>query len=367
MTRSSWGSIRKAKPGVFRLRYPLPPDPVTGQRRQGAETVNGTKADASRRLAQLRLEHGSANPACITVGECWEQHFSRHHMPTLAPSTQRGYLNAYRANIEPAFGDVALDEVGRADIQRWLDGMTYGAARGSLAVLRTLYTYAVGAELTDHDETHRKYRIPKAASSRRVSDAVHSETELVAILRRAEGEPWEGAFILSAFGGLRREEAFGMKWEDVDFAEGYAVAHVRRGVQFIDGQVVETAPKTEGSERDAVIPAPYSARLKELFWENIGDTWLAEPYGTPPNPDAGAAAYRRWHVSKPIEYVPWKNLRNSYATMLHAHGIDLATVARLLGHTTPTTTYRHYDKPSAEQLAQAVAVLGERKAPLRSE
>lgn len=363
MARSSWGSIRKVRQGTYLLRYPLPPDPATGKRRQGAETVHGTKADASRRLAQLRLEHGGTGRACITVGECWERHFAKRHMPTLAPSTQRGYLNAYRANIEPAFGSVPLDEVGRSDIQEWLDGMTYGAARGSLAVLRTLYTYAVGAELTDHDETHRKYRMPKAASGRRVSAEVHTEPELVAILRQCAGESWEAAYILSAFGGLRREEAFGAKWEDVDFAEGHAVVHVRRGVQFIGGKAVETAPKTEGSERDAVIPAPYSERLKELFWEQIGDTWLAEAYGDPPNPDAGAAAYRRWHVSKPIKYVPWKNLRNSYATMLHARGIDLATVARLLGHTTPTTTYRHYDRPSAEQLAQAVAVLGEKKAP----
>lgn len=367
MTRSSWGSIRKVRQGAYLLRYPLPPDPATGKRRQGAETVHGTKADASRRLAQLRLEQGNGKLGCITVGECWDRHFARHHMPTLAPSTQRGYANAYHANIEPAFGFVPLDKVGRADIQRWLDGMTYGAARGSLAVLRTLYTYAVGAELTDHDETHRKYRMPKAAGSRRVSDAVHTEAELVGILRQCEGEPWEGAFILSAFGGLRREEAFGMRWEDIDFADGYAVVHVRRGVQFIGGQAVEVKPKTEGSERDAVVPAPYSARLKELFWETIGDTWLAEPYGTPPNPDAGAAAYRRWHISKPIQYVPWKNLRNSYATMLHARGIDLATVARLLGHTTPTTTYKHYDRPSAEQLAQAVAVLGDEKTPLHGE
>lgn len=40
---------------------------------------------------------------------------------------------------------------------------------------------------------------------------------------------------------------------------------------------------------------------------------------------------------------------------------DLADVARLLGHTTPVITYQHYDRPSAEQLASIVGILGEKK------
>lgn len=84
-------------------------------------------------------------------------------------------------------------------------------------------------------------------------------------------------------------------------------------------------------------------------------------YPLPANPERMSDAYRRWHMGRPFPYVPWKNLRNSYATMLHARGVDLADVARLLGHTTPVITYQHYDRPSAEQLAAIVGVLREKK------
>ena len=84
-------------------------------------------------------------------------------------------------------------------------------------------------------------------------------------------------------------------------------------------------------------------------------------HGGPANPERMSDAYRRWHMGKQFPYVPWKNLRNSYATMLHARGVDLADVARLLGHTTPVITYQHYDRPSAEQLASIVGILGEKK------
>ena len=71
--RSAWGSIQAAGPGIWRLRYPLPNDPGTGKRRQGYETVHGTKKDASKRLAELRIEHDRfrASPAVMTVSRLW--------------------------------------------------------------------------------------------------------------------------------------------------------------------------------------------------------------------------------------------------------------------------------------------------------
>ena len=360
---SGWGSIVKGKrPGTWYLRFPLPP--VDGKRKQGFETVRGTKSDAQRRLAELRLVHDSENPTRrMTVRQCWELHYLPRHVSRLAPSTQRGYLSAWRSRIEPEFGSLALEGVTRRKIQAWLDGMSRGAARGALAVLRAFYTFAVEEELTAHDDTKRRYRLPEAPAKKRTSDAVHDEAALVSIFQQAQGELWEAAFILSAFGGLRRTEAFGAKWEDIDFCTGYAVVHVQRGVQFLAKEPQVVPLKTAGSRREAVIPEPYASRLESIAWERIGDTWVSEPYGAPPNPDAAVHAYMRWHVGKAIRYVPWKNLRNSYATMLHARGIDLATVARLLGHTTPTTTYRHYDRPSAEQLARSVSVLGSKTPP----
>lgn len=103
--RSAWGSIQAAGPGIWRLRYPLPSDPSTGKRRQGYETVHGTKKDASKRLAELRIEHDRfrASPAVMTVSRLWGQHYSKH-IERLAPSTVEGYESAYRTAIEPTFG-----------------------------------------------------------------------------------------------------------------------------------------------------------------------------------------------------------------------------------------------------------------------
>ena len=363
--RSAWGSISQSRAGVWRLRYPLPPDQETGARRQGYETVHGTKADASKRLAELRLEHdryAAAKPD-MTVSELWENHYSKFIEKHLAPSTVEGYGSAYRAHIWPRFGNCELEKVRRGDVQEWLDGLSYGAAKKAFAVARALFSFAVDNELCNESPFAKRYRLPKkpTTSTKDAAQSVHTEEELREVLKAARGERWEAAFILSAFGGMRREEAFGVKWEDVDFCDGYAVIHIYMCVQPATGGVrIIDRTKTESSTRDVAIPAPYSDRLRELLFEYMGDVWVCDDgLSMPANPDLVSAAYKRWHIGKPYKYVPWKNLRNSYATMLHNRGVDLATVARLLGHSTPTLTFKHYDRPSAEQLAASVSVLSE--------
>ena len=239
--------------------------------------------------------------------------------------------------------------------------MTYGSAKKALAVFRAMFSFAVDNDMCNESPFTKRYQLPPKPqkSSREVSESVHTEAELAAILADARGERWEAPFILSAFGGLRREEAFGAQWADIGFQDGYAVVRVQRGAQNAKGGVRIVKLKTEGSYREAVIPMPYAQRLREISFERLGDTWVCEGDDCEPlNPDLMSAAYKRWHFGKPHRYVPWMNLRNSYATMLHAKGVDLGTVAKLLGHATPTVTFQHYDRMSAEQLASVVSVLG---------
>ena len=127
--RSSWGSIERYKPGVYQIRYPLPPDPDTGKRRQGFETLHGTKAEATARLAQLRMLHDQRQASSrMTVSMLWETRYLQH-IQRLAKSTVRGYVSTYNAHIAPAFGAWDLERLTKRDVQGWLDGMSYGAAK----------------------------------------------------------------------------------------------------------------------------------------------------------------------------------------------------------------------------------------------
>ena len=363
MARSTWGSIRQKDRGVWEVRYPLPRDPSTGKRRQGSKTVRGTRKAAEQLLAELRAEHGADGDSvgpCMTVRRCWTRHY-RPYIGDLSPSTVKGYESAYASHIEPTFGCRIMEDIGPAEVQRWLDEMSYGAAKKSFAVMRALFNFAADQELLVRNVMDRRFKLPRRSSAARmVCEDIHDLGTLKAVLADCRGEVWEPGFIFSAFGGLRRSEACGVQRPDVEFAEGYAIVRVRRGVQCIDGVVRETSVKTEASELMAIIPRPFSDRLLELVRSRPGELWMLDDgFGNPLNPDTLAKAYQRWFQQSAHRYIPWKNLRNSYATMLHEAGVELGMIAKLLGHSTPVTTFKHYDKPSAEALAAIVSRLGD--------
>ena len=72
------GSLREKQPGRWELRVPLPPDPVSGARRQRSVTLNGTKRKAERELVQLIAEAdtgrdtGTRATVSLLLDQWWE-------------------------------------------------------------------------------------------------------------------------------------------------------------------------------------------------------------------------------------------------------------------------------------------------------
>jgi hypothetical protein len=73
-------------------------------------------------------------------------------------------------------------------------------------------------------------------------------TEVTRFLDKARDHKWYPAFLLVALYGLRRGEAIGLRWSDVDFAHNEL--HIRQQV-FRAGGVVQQGPvKTQAGQRD---------------------------------------------------------------------------------------------------------------------
>lgn len=360
MARSTWGSIRMKSKGVWEIRYDVPSD---GKRRQRSETVRGTKSEAERRLAERRVEFEGAGPD-MTLDQFWQTVYWPS-CADLAPSTKVSYRRTYNHSIKPVFGETPLRKIGPKAIQKWIDGMTYGAARNSRAVLRSILSRAVTEELAESNAAMARFKLPKRKPENMkvdVNESVFDKDELDAVFRDCEGEPFEAPFILAAFGGARREEACGVRAAEVEFEELdgvglFAVVPIVRGVQHLDGDIVVSDVKTPKSERWLVVPPPYSDRLRALCSEVFerGEEWLVEDgFGNLMSPNTMAMAYKRWFLGKPYRYVPFSNLRNSYATVMHALGVDLAMVQKLMGHTQLSTTFSFYDRPGRKEFVQVV-------------
>lgn len=347
--RSTWGTKRK-KGNVWELRYT-----VAGERRN--ETFRGSAKEADRRLAALRIKYEDKD-ADITLEHFWEGYYELEMEERLAVSTIPGYRRVWRIDIKPAFGDVPLGEISPRMIQEWLSPMTRGKAKHAKAILSAILSRAFALGFIDDNPAQRRFVMPKENAPGQRSREIMNLDELVQVYEACRGESWEAAYILAAFGGASREEAFSPKPDEVYIQGDYAIVPIVRGVQRLEGEVtVLDWTKNEFRQRDLVIPPPFSERLLALAKDaqSRGDEWLTDDgFGMPMCPNLGADRFKKWFIGKPYKFVPFGNLRNSYGTVMEGLGIDGMMVSKIMGHSQPTTFYKHYFRPSTQDKLRAI-------------
>ncbi len=255
MAKSTWGSKRQKRRGVWELRYTVAGKPKS-------ETFRGTAKEADRRLMALRLKYE-------------------------------------RAAEDPR---TALEDIRARDVQEWLSGMTFGTAKHAKAIFRIVLNRAGDLEYIDHHPLGKRYIMPTAKSARQRSSDTYDPDELDAIFRECEGEIWEPYYILAAFGGAQRAEAIDVRAPEIEWRENesglWAVCPVLRGVHLLDGEVtVLDRAKSDYRTEPLIVPPPYSLRLKEITDAVLaeGGTWLVDDgFGGPIDSETVTRAYKRW-------------------------------------------------------------------------
>jgi len=168
--------------------------------------------------------------------------------------------------------------------------------------------------------------------------------------------------------GLRRSEALGLRWQDVDMAGGRVT--VRQAVVEVAGRYfIRPGGKSADSERGVALALSIvsllrvqKARVAELrlklgkHWQDLDLVFPSPASGGPMAPATVTRAFRRAadRAGWPDGAAAVHGLRHAAASLALAGGTDLATVSRRLGHSNPSITARLYIHPQ-EELDRAAA------------
>jgi integrase len=247
-------------------------------------------------------------------------------------------------HIKPLIGTVRARDVVRSDVQRMADaiargktaGTFKGKARGKAVVAGGAGTAARVVELLGGIFVWAEKRgLVPGPSPTRGTETVRGEpkdrvllvSELTALgraIRTAEAtSPAAAAAVrLIALTGLRREEACGLRWSEVD-ASGHCIRL--------------SATKTGRSVRP--IGAAALALLQSL--PRTSQTWLF------PNRDDNGRAELKGSIAAIFDAAGLKDarshdLRRTFASMAADEGYGDATIGELLGHAPRGVTARHY-------------------------
>lgn len=255
----------------------------------------------------------------------------------LRACTLEGYESAMRRHLHPRWDGVELEAITPEDLQVWVDGFELpGAATKAYKTLRQVVRWAIrklGVRM--YDPTTAGVELPRREPYRpRVMDAA----QVRSYLRALWGHECEAVAICSVTLGLRRGEACGLRWEDIDLRTGEV--RVRRSRQTVRGREVVENPKTERSARSCWLPRFAVRRLRSLRRGRSG--WLCDL-----PPDAVARRIRSACRRAGAAWASMTNCRHTWATLAVEAGVGIETVALMLGHTDISTAYEHYIVPRA--------------------
>lgn len=169
-----------------------------------------------------------------------------------------------------------------------------------------------------------------------------SEVERVA---EAAGQKWGRVIRFACATGLRPGEWKDLRWNDLDLAS--RTARVR-------------GTKTENSDRTIYLSNQAMRVLRELPTP-IDRTTRVFPgryKGKPINVDAWRAkVWRPALAAAGFEYRPLYQMRHTFATLALQAGATIEDVSKMMGHASPTITYRFYSKFTQRMQDRARALL----------
>ncbi|MEV6598297.1 site-specific integrase [Actinoplanes sp. NPDC051346] len=168
---------------------------------------------------------------------------------------------------------------------------------------------------------------------------------------------------LIALRGLRRGEAAGLRWTDVDLDAGVAMIEQQR---IANGHLVTVGPPKTAASRRLIALDRHTIRLLRQHrrwqraehraagevWQDSGYVFVAED-GAPLHPDFLTRRFRHLVLELGLPPVRLHDLRHGAASLAHCAGVDLKTVQAQLGHSSVVLTADTYTSVLTDLLAYA--------------
>jgi integrase len=368
------------------------PAGIDGKRRQLKRGGFATHAAAEAALDEVRRRLGTGFDVDDkeTVGQWLESWFAAKR--ALRATTARNYRGHITTYLEPHLGDVPLERLRASHISSMYRAIEAGnvdrrqpvgptTMRRIHATLRAALNAAVRQQrLTINPAVHVELRPPTRSRVRPWEPA-----ELGQFLDYAAADRLGALYELIAMTGLRRGEAIGLTWDDVDVEQGHLT--VRRQLLQLGHEVRVGQPKTKSGE-DRVVELPINTigvllahRLRQdadrVAWR---EGWQSAPSlldeqlrpvvleglaftredGSPLHPEFVTRHFQMLAARAGLRRIRLHDLRHGAASLRLAAGVPIEIVSKILGHSSialTADTYSHLLKGVARQAAEAASAL----------
>jgi len=313
----------------------------------------------------------------------------------LTPSDQvraRTHDQYYRNlcnHVFPVLGGRALDDIKSWDIESLLKQLRKVRSASTVNNVRIAMSKVFSAAerhgLVLSNPVRRTEKAKRSEFEPTQVKLPWSQEEAQHVLRCAEGTTIELFLVLVLSTGMRRGEALGLKWSDIDFAAGTVSIERsvhRESIIQKDGskiaRTVVTPPKTAQSRRVNQLTLPVIDVLRRHQIEQQLGTSVREDghrnieyvftntVGGILDESKLASRVRKFFQKNGIRPIRIHDMRHTFATMLiNDDPKNIAAVSKALGHSSMSITLDIYGKTTRVE-SQAITRMGELLFPTRA-
>lgn len=286
------------------------------------------------------------------ITEEWKEEKKKY----VKKSTYAAYQLLIQNHIKPYFGD--LYEVNEEKVQQFvfdkLDaGLSEKTIRDIIIVLKMILKFGIKNGYLEYIQIDAKFPSKQEKKDLDVLSKA-DQKKFMEHLRNNFTFKNLGIFICLST-GMRIGEICGLRWCDVDTAEGVIkVRHTLQRIYIIEGETRHTellldTPKTANSVRDIPMSSELLKMLKSLNKVVNENYYVISNDIKPIEPRTYRNYYKKLCKQLDIPELKFHGLRHSFATRCIESKADYKTVSVLLGHSNISTTLNLYIHPNKEQ------------------
>jgi integrase len=377
------GHIRRRGAQSWELKYE---SGSAGSRRQTryktvkAKTRREAQAELARLLTQV-ADGAHVNPSRLTVrGHLEDRLTVWKDAGKISPKTEERYRELFTRQIAPfPIAACPLQKLTTKDVEAWhsvlrvrgrhggQSGVSLVTINNAHRLLRTALTDAVRHNLVVKNVCSIQ-RAPKIEAEEM---KILTPEQVAALPALLDGHPLAAAALTATFTGMRRGEVVGLAWGNVDLDA--KIIRVRTSLEETRSGLRFKPPKSKAGNRDITLPAivveVLLAHRKQLLERRLQlgqgkltgkDLVFPAWDGSPQRPNTFGSIWSR--LAQELGLVPFHGLRHTHASQLIDAGVDVVTIARRLGHSSPAITlnvYAHlFQKDDSKAAAAIDAALG---------
>lgn len=278
----------------------------------------------------------------------WLQEWLENYVkPIRKRQTYKKYKCQVERHISPALGDFEINEISAFELQKFMSGLckngfASNTINGIITVLKMSLKQAVKHKIATVQFTEAIVR-PKVREKKVESFTKNEQTKIQEYISSKKDARLFG-IVLCLYTGLRIGELLALTWEDLDFSKCTVTVSKSCHDEWINGEyfkVIDT-PKTEKSERTIPIPKQLLPLLKEWKKQSVSKYIVSGKNKSGVKVRCYQNTFERMLKRLNISHKGFHALRHTFATRALECGMDIRTLADILGHDDPTVTLKRY-------------------------